>query len=140
MAISKRSPRPASSIAPRTEGSSFPMTRCTWTSCCARLERWGTSWSRLCAILLRPRLRHPDYAWLLSSDRTPNGGGVFPYDETVAAPSLILSHPVYEVLPIRRSNHRFLVSWPLENPVLFRQLRRHPNVLMSSNLRCQLHH
>src|SRR5216684_3667505 len=56
-------------------------------------------------------------------DRTENGGGVFPYDETVAAPSLILSHPVYEVLPIRRSNHRFLVSWPLENPVLFRQLR-----------------
>src|SRR5216684_1603143 len=57
MAISKRSPRPAFSIAPRTEGSFFPMTRCTWTSCCAPLERWGTSWSRLCAILLRPRLR-----------------------------------------------------------------------------------
>src|SRR6266849_19598 len=43
MAIFKRSPRPAFSIAPRMAGSSFPMTRCTWISCCALLKLWVTA-------------------------------------------------------------------------------------------------
>ncbi len=42
--ISKRSPRPVSSIAPRMAGSFFPMTKCTWVLCCAPLEGGVTTW------------------------------------------------------------------------------------------------